>query len=142
MSFFSTPLSRSLVFSLVWAEVWMGGGSFDRDQGGDQCSSIPGIRVFPKSATSDHQAAAPRNSQKFSAFALAAPGCAAPMSNLVNVTWSVSDDKNVRISNSRDTTFGTATCLGPTSSATVTATLPASAKDGQPLTATAEFTCK
>lgn len=131
---FQALLSRSLVFYLVWA----GGG----DPGRDQCSPIPGIRVSPQSATVDHQAAPSGNSRKFSAFALASPGCAAPMSTLVNVTWSVSDPTNVKISNAKDTTFGTATCLGPTSRATVTATLPASEKDGQPLTATAAITCK
>lgn len=131
---FQAVLLRSLVFYFVWA----GGGA----PGRDQCSPIPGVRVSPQIATVDHQAAPPGNSKKFSAFALASPGCVAPMSTLVNVTWSVSDPTNVKISNARDATFGTATCLGPTSHATVTATLPASENDGQPLTATAALMCK
>lgn len=64
------------------------------------------------------------------------------MSTLANVTWSVSDATNVRISSAKDNTSGTATCLGPKEGATVTATLPASEKDGQPLTATATLTCR
>ncbi|HXE92138.1 MAG TPA: hypothetical protein VNK82_14360 [Terriglobales bacterium] len=59
------------------------------------------------------------------------------------VVWSVSDPVNVSISNTPGATFGTATCLGPTSGAvTVTATLPAEANAGRKLTATSTLTCK
>jgi len=65
------------------------------------------------------------------------------MSNLMNVSWSVSDTTNVSISNAKDITFGTATCLGRTSGpVVVTATLPASASSGQAVSGTAALTCK
>jgi len=113
------------------------------DGGGDPCSPIPGARVSPQSATVDHQAAPPGNSQQFFAFAVASPGCVAPHSNLLNVTWSVSDMTNVNISNAKDGTFGTATCIGATSGpVTITATLPAGANNGQSVKGTAALTCK
>jgi hypothetical protein len=64
------------------------------------------------------------------------------MSSLMNVSWSVSD-ANVSISNAKDATFGTATCLGPTSGPiTVTAMLPASANHGRAVSGTASLKCK
>lgn len=65
------------------------------------------------------------------------------MSNLVNVSWSVSDSANVSISNEKGVAFGRATCLGPTAgSVVVTATLPASANNGQAVSGSATLTCQ
>ena len=127
-----------LALPLVISAAWAGCG------GGDPpCSPIPGVRVSPQSATVDHQAAPPGNSQKFLAFGVASAGCVVPLSNLLNVTWSVSDTTNVSISNANDATFGTATCLGATSGpATITATLLASANNGQSVSGTAALTCQ
>ena len=127
-----------LAFPLIFSTANAGCGG-----GGDPCSPIPGVRVSPQNATIDHTASSPGNSQRFFSFATASPGCVAPMSNLMNVSWSVSDTKNVSISNAKDTTFGTATCLGPTPGpVTVTATLPASANHGRAVSGAGSLRCK
>jgi len=115
---------------------------------GGKSSSTPAckllaINVSPASATVNHSAAAPGNTQHFDAFASASTpvlGCFEALGNLQNATWSVSDNTNVSISNVHDATFGTATCNGATSgAATVTAIVPVG--DGTNVTNTASLTC-
>lgn len=103
--------------------------------------NLTAINVFPKTATVDHTAVAPGNTQHFDAFAATAtPGCFVTLGNLTTASWSVSDNTNVSISNVHDATFGTATCKGATSgAATVTATVPVG--DGTNVTNTALLTC-
>ncbi len=102
------------------------------------------LSVSPPNATADHAAAPPGNQQRFLAFGTdLPPGCAAIASNLPNVTWSVSDQSKVGISNAQDQTFGVATCLGTTTApVTVTATLPPGLNNGRNATGTATLTCK
>src|SRR5580765_6556450 len=90
------------------------------------------LSVSPTTATADHGVPSPENSQRFLAWGgNLTPGCAATGSNLMEVTWSVSDPVSVTISNAQDSTFGTATCINSTPTPiTVTATLPASANHG------------
>lgn len=98
-----------------------------------------GLNVGPASATVDHAAAAPANSQTFSAFFQFSgnPGCvAAQTASLVNSNWTV-NDPSVHLSAAQGTQV-VATCTaalaGPV---TVTAT-PAS---GEMLTGQAMLTC-
>lgn len=102
---------------------------------------LTAINVFPASATINHSAVPPGNTQHFDAFASAGTqGCVFTQSNLTTATWSVSDTTNISISNVHDATYGTATCNGPTSgAATVTATVPAG--DGTNVSNTAALTC-
>jgi hypothetical protein len=102
---------------------------------------INSINVSPATATVNHAAAPPANTQHFDAFIASEPsGCGFILSNLTTATWSVSDATNVSISNVHDATYGTATCNGATSgAATVTATVPAG--DGTNVSNTASLTC-
>lgn len=87
--------------------------------------ALSGVRISPQSATANHNALAPANSQQFTAFPEVPNGCAISQSNLVNATWSVSDPENVSISNAHDLTYGLATCVNATAGpVTVTATAP------------------
>ncbi|HSS96260.1 MAG TPA: hypothetical protein VLK33_04490 [Terriglobales bacterium] len=115
---------------------------------GGKSSSTPAckllaINVSPASATVNHSAAAPGNTQHFDAFASASTpvlGCFEALGSLQSATCSVSDNTNVSISNVHDATFGTATCKGATAgAATVTATVPVG--DGTNVTNTASLTC-
>jgi len=102
---------------------------------------INSINVSPATATVNHAAAPPANTQKFAAFIASEPsGCAFILSNLPNATWSVSDPVNVSIANPPDPASGTATCKAATAGAiTVTATVPAG--DGTNVANTAALTC-
>ncbi len=102
-----------------------------------------GVNVSPATATADHSAIAPGNSQQFLASGTNLPsGCAAAAANLRDVIWSVSDTTNVNISNIQDSTFGVATCVGATAGpATVTATLTANQNSGHQVSGTATLTC-
>ncbi|HET9839410.1 MAG TPA: hypothetical protein VFR84_14360 [Candidatus Angelobacter sp.] len=102
---------------------------------------INSITVSPATATVNHAAAPPGNTQQFAAFIASEPsGCAFILSNLPNATWSVSDPINVSIANPPDPAFGTATCKAATAGpVTVTATVPAG--DGANVTNTASLTC-
>jgi hypothetical protein len=102
---------------------------------------INSINVSPATATVNHAAAPPANTQHFDAFIASEPsGCAFILSNLTTATWSVSDTTNISISNVHDATYGTATCNGTTAgAATVTATVPAG--DGTNVVNTASLTC-
>ena len=102
---------------------------------------IGSITVSPGSATVDHTAAPPGNTQQFAAFAGSVPqGCAVAQSNLTNVIWSVSDPVNVSIGSTPGPSFGIATCNAATAGAvTVTGTL--NQTDFAPVKATASLTC-
>ena len=109
--------------------------------GGTRMCKINSINVSPATTTASHTAPPPGNMQQFAAFIASEPaGCAFALSNLQNVTWSVSDTTNVSISNTHDVTYGVATCKGATAgAATVTATVPAG--DGTNVSNTALLTC-
>ena len=127
--------------SIICALAAMGCGGSSGDPS-DPCSPIPGLRITPQTATIDHNAAPPGNSEHFFAFAVASPGCAVPLVNLTNVSWSVSNKNDVTISNTQGMTFGNATCVSASSAPiTVTATLPASANPGKAVSGTASLTC-
>ena len=102
---------------------------------------INSINVSPATATVNHTAAPPGNTQHFDAFIASEPsGCSFILSNLSNATWSVSDPVNVSIANPPDPAFGTATCKAATAGAiTVTATVPAG--DGTNVSNAASLTC-
>jgi len=105
---------------------------------------ITGINVSPQTATVNHTAAAPGNTQHFDAFQSSAPpGCAFTAASLQNAVWTVSDPANASISNSHDqlnANYGTATCMNAAASPiTVTATVPSG--NGSNVSATATLTC-
>jgi hypothetical protein len=102
---------------------------------------ITGMNVSPATATVNHVAAAPGNSQQFAAFETSAPdGCAFALSSLQTVTWTVSDTVNASISNTHDATYGVATCIhAAVAPITVTATTPPS--NPVQVTAAAPLTC-
>ena len=113
--------------------------------GGQTSSSsscqILAINVSPATATVDHAAAPPANTQHFDAFiAKAPPGCAFFTGNVFDAVWSVSDPVNVSISNAQDATRGTATCKAATAGA-VTVTATKSQSGGPTVTNTASLTC-
>jgi hypothetical protein len=128
-------LLRSLVLGLYFFTLTGCGGN------SAPACKLTAINVFPKTATVDHTAVAPGNTQHFDAFAASAsPGCVVAQGNLKIATWSVSDTTNVSISNVHDATYGTATCKGATAgAATVTATVPAG--DGTNVVNTASLSC-
>lgn len=102
---------------------------------------LTALNISPASATADHTLASPGNELRFIAFGVVPPGCVQTLSNLTNVTWSVSDTVNVSISNIQGPTYGTATCNGATSGAvTVTGTAPGIS--GTTAKGTALLTCK
>jgi hypothetical protein len=110
----------------------------------NQCF-ITAIKVFPQTATVDHTATPPGNSQVFDAFQAGAPsGCAFTAAQLQNALWSVSDTVNASISNSHDQSnanYGRATCINAAPSPiTVTATVP-SGNGSTTISATATLTC-
>lgn len=102
------------------------------------------MNVFPKTATVDHTAAAPGNTQHFDAFQSSAPpGCAFTLAARQDAVWTVSDPVNASISNSHDqlnANYGTATCINAAASPiTVTATVPSG--NGANVSAAASLTC-
>ena len=131
MRFRSFPLSRLAALLLTLAGC-----------GGNHVCKISTINVSPNSATINHAAAPPGNTQQFDAFQTSAPsGCAFAQSNLTTVTWTVSDPVNVSIgATSQDPNFGKATCKNATAGpVTVTGTVPAG--DGTNVVNTASLTC-
>jgi len=116
--------------------------------GSDECT-VASMSIDPQAGSADHNALPPNNAVQFFADANYVGKCVvpAPMNTpgrrgLQDVLWTVSDTVNVSISNVQDPTFGTATCLGPTSgAATVTANLPAGKNRGKQLVATGLITC-
>lgn len=115
--------------------------------GNEQCT-VASMTLDPQTASADHNAAPPGNAQQFFSDGTLVGKCTvpAPMTpirrGLQDVVWTVSDTVNVSVSNVKDSTFGTATCLGPTSgAATVTATLPADKNHGKGLVATGTIIC-
>jgi hypothetical protein len=107
---------------------------------GSQCNVLS-INVSPATATADHIAAPPGNTQHFDAFiGSVPPGCFFITGNLFEAVWSVSDTANVSVSNTRDSTRGNATCKGATAgAATVTATF--TNGDGSKVSNTSALTC-
>jgi hypothetical protein len=105
-----------------------------------KCGDIVQITVTPETATVDHTAAPPANSQQFRAFDVPPAGCSPRISSLSSATWSVSDPVNVSVSNVVGPTYGVATCKAATAGAvTLTAVVPATA--GGNVSATAALTC-
>lgn len=131
-------LSRVLQIGAAFLMAAVAGGCGSKSMSGCKINSI---NVFPVSATVNHAAVPPGNTQHFDAFIASEPnGCFFTQSNLTNATWSVSDTTNVSISNVQDSTYGTATCKAATAGAiTVTATVPAG--DGTTVSKTASLTC-
>lgn len=106
--------------------------------GGTTCV-VSGLNVTPSTATVDHTAVAPANSQGFSASTLfgGAGVCTGNTGALVNANWTVSDP-SVHLSAPQGTQV-TATCTATVANpVTVTAT----AATGQMLTGQASLTCK
>lgn len=107
--------------------------------------SITTIKVSPGTATVDHAASAPGNTQNFDAFQTAASsGCNFTQASLQNATWSVSDPVNASISNSHDqlnANYGTATCINAAPAPiTITATVP-SGNGSSNVSSAATLTC-
>jgi hypothetical protein len=106
----------------------------------DPCK-ILSIDVSPSSATVDHTAPPPGNTQHFDAFiGKVPPGCSFITGNIFDATWTVSDSTNVSISNAQDSTRGNATCKGATAGA-VTVTATKTESDGAKVSNTALLTC-
>jgi hypothetical protein len=106
----------------------------------DPCK-ILSINVSPSSATVDHKAPPPGNTQHFDAFiGKVPPGCSFITGNIFDATWTVSDSTNVSISNAQDSTRGNATCKGATAGA-VTVTATKTESDGSKVSNTASLTC-
>lgn len=129
----------SLLFLALLFAVGCGTGS------GSGACFITAINVSPATATVDHAAPSPANSQLFDAFQTSAPsGCAFTQANLQNATWTVSDTTNASISNSHDqmnANYGRATCMNAAPSPiTVTARVPSG--NGNNVSATATLTCR
>jgi hypothetical protein len=109
--------------------------------GGGGNGSVCGLSVGPPTATADHAAAAPGNSQTFTAFLglSTIPGCPSSIDPIPeNSNWTVSDP-SVHLSSSP--AFGvTATCTAAvTNPITITAT---AVRNGPPiLTGQASLTC-
>jgi hypothetical protein len=136
MRIFRVIKAFGLVFGLV---LLIGCGA----RTGQNCS-FGALSVSPPTGSADHSALSPGNSQQFLAFGTNLPaGCMSTQSNLLNVTWSLSDVANAKISNSQDATFGVATYTNVAPTAiTVTATLDASHNSGKTVTGTALLMCK
>lgn len=107
---------------------------------GASCA-ITAIHISPATATANHAAASPANSQHFDAFVSSASnGCSIQLSALSNATWTVSDAVNAEIGNQQNVNYGTATCINAAPAPiTVTATVPAG--NGSNVSATATLTC-
>ena len=106
--------------------------------GGSDCG-VTGLNVAPPTATADHAAAAPGNSQTFSAsFQFKNnPGCVGiATAALANSNWTVSDP-SVHLSSS-PTSQVTATC---TAAVTNPVTITATSAEGRMLTGRATLTC-
>ena len=103
---------------------------------------ITAIDVTPATASADHAAPAPGNTQHFDALiaSVTPKTCTFITGNLFDVVWSVSDSVNVSISNAQDPTRGTATCKGATVGA-ITVTATRSESDGTKVSDTASLTC-
>ena len=70
-------------------------------------------------------------------------GCVSTASNLVDVTWLLSDSSVAKISNAQDANFGLATCTAANATpVTVIATLDASRNNGRTASGTASLVCK
>jgi hypothetical protein len=106
------------------------------DSSSQNCN-VAGINVGPNTATVNHTAVPPGNSQTFSASVRFAGFCTAATAALVNSNWSASDP-SVQLSVS-PTTMVTATCTAAVASPV---TITAHQVGGQQATATATLTCQ
>src|SRR5262245_4521643 len=105
-------MKRKFLILLTFAVLGMGcGGRVD-----EPCR-LTAIRVFPETATVDHSALPPGNSQQFLAFESgSSPGCVHTLASLTNAVWAISDPVNASINNDpKDVNYGRATCMNPTS---------------------------
>lgn len=126
----TSTVLRLLIISLIMALAGCG-----------VCRTVS-VNVSPQPAAADHNADPPGNSVAFVAFEGSSGGCANTASNSRNVVWSVSDTANVTISNTDDSSYGVATCVGATSGpVTVTATLPANKNHGKTVSGSGQLTC-
>jgi hypothetical protein len=135
-------------FGFLLLPVFIAGSGAHSNLDGHCPTPAPTLVVSPPSATVDHGAAPPGNSEQFTAtfeYLHVPPGCA--ISNvqpkLTNVIWSLSDSTNATISNAQDSTYGVATCTGASASTiTVTATLSGTPPGAPNTTATSTLICK
>jgi hypothetical protein len=99
------------------------------------------INVGPLTATANHAAAAPGNSQVFSATEQLGGGSACPAVSgaLISSNWTASDP-SVQLSAS-PTNQVTAICTATVANVTITATSAAPAANGSTLTGHASLTC-
>jgi len=104
---------------------------------GPDCG-VNGLNVGPSTATVDHMAAAPGNSQTFNASFQVKnnSGCPAVTAALVNSNWTVSDP-SVHLSSS-PSTHVTATCTAAVSNPVAITATPA---DGEMFIGKASLTC-
>jgi len=135
----TAALVLSVVSSLLFTCAGCGTGTVNTN-----CSAT-GITVSPATGTADHAASAPANSFQFAANNVLPSGCAqaaviVPGGN-AGATWTVSDTVHATISNAKDSTNGTATCIAA-DSVPITVTATATSSAGQTFTATATLTCK
>lgn len=129
---FASKIFFAVLLSLAFVSTIGCGGTSSPD-----CGPI-GLNVAPPSATVDHAAVAPGNSQTFTAsFKFNNVGCPAVTAALVNSNWTVSDP-SVHLSASQAAQV-TATCTAAVASpVTITAT-PVS---GEMFTGMASLTCQ
>jgi hypothetical protein len=123
-------LSAALLPLALVSTIGCGGGSPD--------CGVNGLNVTPASATANHVAAPPGNSQVFSASFLFKnnPGCPAVTAALVNSNWTASDP-SVQLSASQGMQV-TATC---TAGVPLPITISATPVSGQMFTGKASLTC-
>jgi len=131
----------SCLLLLSWVAIGCGGSSLNsaNSTNSSSCGTLIAISVSPQNATANHSAPAPGNQQQFMANLGFPPGCPPPPVAFGLATWFVSDPVNVGISNVKDATYGTATCIGATAApVTVTAT---ASLNGPPVSGSASLTC-
>src|SRR3954452_20916583 len=100
-------MKRRLLLTMTIASVLVAAGCGNSD---GACDTI-GLNISPSTASVDHLAAAPANSQQFIATSKVGPSCPAVTAAIRrDVTWFVSNPA-ATISNVNDTTYGVATCV-------------------------------
>lgn len=129
---FACKLPFAIALSMAFVSIIGCGGTSSPDCG------VSGLNVTPASATVNHVAAPPGNSQVFSAsFQFKNnPGCPAVTAALVNSNWAASDP-SVQLS-APQTTQVTATC---TTAAATPVTITATPVSGGTFTGKASLTC-
>jgi hypothetical protein len=132
-------MKHRLLLTMTIASVLVAAGCGSSDGACD----VIGLNIAPTTASVDHLAAAPANTQQFIATSKVGPSCPAVTAAIRrDVMWSVSNAA-ATISNVNDTTYGVATCVATSANAiTVTATLPADKNNGMQVSGTASLTCR